>query len=151
MPAAAVSASFGALLVGTADGLVSVDLEEGTATWLDDTLQATPGSITVDALGDAWAIDDGDLYRYRTGEPVSFASDVKPFFQNHCTSCHDAALDGAPLLDLADYSVAEERALTILSRLRAVGVSPMPPANAEILTAQDYSVVTRWVASGKNP
>jgi hypothetical protein len=151
LPALAVSASFGALLVGTAAGLVDVDLDEGTATWLDDDVAALPGSITVDALGDAWAIDDGELYRYRTGEPVSFASDVEPFFEQHCTSCHDQGLEGAPVLVLTDYSVAEDRALTILSRLRAVGVSPMPPANTEILTAQDYSVVTRWVASGKNP
>ena len=76
---------------------------------------------------------------------------MKPFFEQHCTSCHDEGLEGAPLLDLTDFAVADERALTILSRLRAVAVSPMPPANAEILTAQDYSVVTRWVASGKNP
>lgn len=150
-PVLAVSASFGELLVGNAEGLIAVDLEKNASTWLDEALAVEPGSIAVDALGDAWAIDAGDLYRYRTGEPVSFDTDVKPFFENHCTSCHDTGLDGAPLLDLADFGVAEERALTILGRLRAVGVSPMPPANTEILTAQDYSVVTRWVASGKNP
>jgi hypothetical protein len=143
-----VSAAFGSLVAITEAGLVVVD-EDGALEIGE--IASARGGVAVDATGDAWAIDGGELFRYATGEPVSFSGDVRPFFVDHCTSCHTTGEEGAPIIDLEEYDVAKDRGPVILSRLRAIGVSPMPPANVEILTAAEYGVVSRWIASGMKP
>lgn len=148
-PVLAVNTAFGATIAVVDGTLVSVEADEARA--IDDLGEAAAHGVAVDANGDAWVIDGAKLYRYPTGRPISFESDVRPFFEAHCTSCHDGGKDGAPKFDLSSYVVAKSKAELVLHRLRGVGVAPMPPANVEVLTAADFAVVTRWVGGGTKP
>jgi hypothetical protein len=146
----AVSAAFGGVFATTATQLLSVG-DEG-ATVLGDLTQASLGGLATDANGDAWVIDDGNLVHYKSGDPVSFVKDVKPFFAAHCASCHKAGLQGAPKHDFEDFATAEEYASTIARKLTAPsGLGVMPPASVETLRASDYAVVIRWIGSGQAP
>jgi hypothetical protein len=57
----------------------------------------------------------------------------------------------SPVINLADYPTAQSYATTIVKRLKAEGIAPMPPANTEVLSAADYAVVLKWVAGGMQP
>jgi len=86
----------------------------------------------------------------KTGAPVSFATDIRPFFAAHCATCHEPGAKNAPFVDLLSYESAKQLAPSIVKRLR--GELPvMPPASLEILTAADFAVVIRWVDSGLLP
>jgi len=130
-------------------GLVEVDADGARA--LGEIATPAAHGVAVDANGDAWAVDGEGLYRYRTGRPVSFETDVRPFFAEHCTPCHTEGKQGAPKFDLESYEVATARADLILRRLRGVDIAPMPPTSVEVLTAADYAAVTRWVGGGLKP
>lgn len=107
--------------------------------------------LAIDAAGDTFAASSSLLRRYKTGKPVSFDADVKPFFSAHCMSCHRGGTSGARAINFEDYETAKQNAGNALNRMNAVGVAPMPPSNVETLSAADYAVVTRWVGGGMAP
>jgi mono/diheme cytochrome c family protein len=146
-PVLAVAASFGAVVAATQKSLVRIDAA-GAVRLVD--LPEPPPALAVDGQGDTWALESGKVVRHITGAPVSFESDVKPFLDAHCMSCHASGAGGAPVVDFLDYEVAKERASTIVKRLKGEG-SVMPPVTVEVLTAADYAVVIRWVAGGLLP
>jgi cytochrome c5 len=148
VPALAVAASYGSVLVTTAADLLSVDATGSTK--VGDVTGAVARGLAADADGDAWVIDASGLSRYETGSPVSFAKDVAPFMTAHCASCHAGGTQGAPKHDFTDYATAKGLADTLVKKLEApAGMGVMPPT--EKLTAADYAVVTRWVAGGAAP
>jgi hypothetical protein len=148
LPIRAVDASYGAAIAVTATDVVSLD---GEAPTIIGEAGSESSSTGVDATGDVWVASAEGLFHHRTGKPVSFATDVKPFFETHCQTCHDAGKTSAPDRDYTDYDIAFELADEIVSRLRASDATTMPPPNEEVLTAADYAVVTRWVAQGALP
>jgi hypothetical protein len=144
----AVDASYGAAIAVTASDVVSLDGESPTI--IGEAGKDT-SSTSVDANGDVWVASADGLFHHRTGKPVSFATDVKPFFQAHCQTCHDPGKTSAPDRDFSDYDIVLPLADEIVTRLRASDATTMPPPNEEVLTAADYAVVTRWVAQGALP
>lgn len=146
----AVTAAYGGVYALVGDSLVQID---GDAARIVGTAAgAAPAQgIAVDSNGDLWATAGGALARHATGRPVSFARDVKPFFDRHCGSCHETGSGGAPVHHFGDYEIAKAKSAVIVQRLKAQGAPPMPPTNVEILTSRDYSVVVRWVAGGMQP
>jgi hypothetical protein len=151
-----VSAAYGTVLAVTATQLVQIINNVPTA---EATLtQGQAGrSVAVDTNGDGWLLDQGQLAHILTGKPVSYATDVKPFFDKHCTVCHwtspsGTTANGAPATDFDDYATAVGKAPLAIQRLEGDGYSPMPPATAnDPLTAADYAVVVRWVGGGYQP
>ena len=107
--------------------------------------------LQVDAAGDTFALDAAVLIKLATGQPVSFATDVKPFMAAHCNSCHLTGAQSSPIINFNDYAVTKTYAPLVIKRLKAEGVAPMPPANSEVLSAADYAVVLKWVAGGMQP
>ena len=145
----AVAAAFGRLMVIAKDQLVRI---EGSEVQSIQTLAApSDHGLALDAQGDAWVLDGAQLFRVHSGAPVSFETNAKPFFTAHCMGCHRTGTNHAPVLNLESFPVAKQYASTIITRLRAVGTSPMPPPNVEVLNASDYAVVTRWVGGGMQP
>jgi len=145
-----VSAAFGSVVAETSQWLVHVD-PSGAAT-LGSAASPRPGlGVAVDANGDTWSADQGKLFRVLTGRPVSYASDVKPFFDRHCMSCHRTGTLGAPVRNFDDFETAKSYSALIARRLQAIGIPPMPPAYVETLTAADYAVVIRWIGGGLQP
>jgi hypothetical protein len=148
LPVLAVDASYGAAIVVTPSDVVSLDGETPT---IIGEAGSESKSTGVDANGDVWVASSDGLFHHRTGKPVSFATDVKPFFETHCQTCHDVGKSSAPDRNYTDYDIAVQLADEIVSRLRASDATTMPPPNEEVLTAADYAVVTRWVAQGALP
>ena len=145
-----VSAAFGSVVAETSQWLARVD-PNGAAT-LGSAASPRPGlGVAVDANGDTWSADEGKLFRVLTGRPVSFESDVKPFFDRHCMSCHRTGSLGAPVRNFDDFETAKSYYALIARRLQAIGVPPMPPAYVETLTAADFAVVIRWIGGGLQP
>lgn len=144
-----VTAAYGSLVVGTASELYA--LEPAGVFHLGSVAGLTPRGVAIDANGDTFAAGTAGMLRFKTGKPVSFATDVKPFFTQHCMSCHQTGINGAPAINFTDYETARTWSAEALKRLNAVSVSPMPPTSAETLTAADYAVVTRWVGGGMAP
>lgn len=143
----AVAASFGTVALATKTGLF--EIQDSSPVHLAD-LEGDPAGVAVDAQGDIWASEGGAVIRHVTGAPVSFEKDVKPFFSEHCMSCHAEGTAGAPKVDFLSYDTAKEKATTVVKRLQGDG-SVMPPVNIEVLTSADYAVVTRWVSGGLLP
>jgi len=152
----AVGSAFGSVYVATATQLLSLD---GSTAHVQATLaQGQAGrSIAVDTNGDAWVIDQGQLAHFLTGKPVSYATDVKPFFDQHCTVCHwtsssGTTANGAPATDFDDFATAVSIAPLAINRMEANGYLPMPPPTAnDPLTPTDYAVVIRWAGGGYQP
>jgi hypothetical protein len=152
----AVSAAYGTVLAVTATSLVEIsnNVPTGVATL---TQGAAGRSVAVDTNGDGWVLDQGQLAHFLTGKPVSYASDVKPFFDKHCTVCHwttpaGTTANSAPATDWDDYATAKSLAPLAILRMEGSGYTPMPPATAnDPLTAADYAVVIRWVGGGYQP
>src|SRR6185436_19148319 len=94
-------------------------------------------SLATDSAGAVWLAEDGKLFRLETGGVTSYATDAKPFFQAHCTTCHKTGAQAAPIIDWETYATAVQYAPRALVRLQAQGIAPMPPANTEVLTASD--------------
>jgi hypothetical protein len=145
-----VSAAFGSIVAETSQWLARID-PSGAAT-LGSSAAPVPGrGIAIDANGDTWSADEGKLFRVLTGKPVSFASDVTPFFDRHCMSCHRTGALGAPVRNFDDFETAKSYSVLIARRLQAISIPPMPPAYVETLTAADYAVVIRWIGGGLQP
>ncbi len=144
----AVGAAYGAAMAVTDSALVSLETT-GPKSIGDAAKDAS--SVGVDANGDVWVAGADGLFHHKTGKAVSFATDVKPFFDAHCQKCHDVGASSAPDRDFTDYDIAHDLGADIVARLRATDATTMPPPNSEVLTASDYAVVTRWVAQGLLP
>lgn len=144
----AVNASYGSAVAVTDTDVVSL---VGDAPNVIGEAGANASSVGADANGDVWVASTEALFHHRTGKAVSFATDVKPFFETHCQTCHDAGKTSAPDRNFTDYDIALQLSEEIVSRLRASDSTTMPPPNEEVLTAADYAVVTRWVAQGALP
>jgi len=155
-PVLSVSAANGAVLAVTSQQLVQLSssgpvaiagLDGGQAGW----------SVAADQNGDGWVIDQGQLLHVRSGQAVSFARDVKPFFDKHCTVCHwtsssGTTANGAPPTNFDDYATAQGVAPTALKRLEADGTTPMPPPSFnDPLAPSDYAVVIQWIEQGYPP
>lgn len=126
---------------------------EASAVVLADIAQPWPDSLARDLSGDVWFIDGTSVARLSTSvapAPPSFATDVKPFVQAHCASCHASGARYAPVIDFENYGVSKTWAQTSLRRITDT-LSPMPPASAEILTPAQYDVFVRWVDGGLLP
>lgn len=132
---------------------------EGKVARLEGTTFKTFGTVAaprarglqVDAAGDTFALDGASLIKLATAKPTSFATDVKPFFAAHCNTCHVDRPTENPPIDFGSYEVAKSWSVTVVKRLKAEGITPMPPANTEVLSAADYAVVLKWVAGGMQP
>ena len=107
--------------------------------------------LTIDSHGAVFAVDGAVLARLSSDRPVSFATDVKPFMNAHCQSCHATGLQYAPIRAFDTLEVSSQYADLIIKRLKADGTAPMPPPNSEVLTPDQYAVVLRWVQGGKQP
>ena len=145
----AVSSAFGAVFAATSTALIAIT-SKGPE--LVAKPEAPVTALATDANGDLWSLEGDKIFHHATGAPVSFAKDVLPFIEQHCARCHQTGQNGAPKLDYENYDIAKMYASLMVTRLGAApdeGV--MPPATAETLTAEDYAVVTRWVASGLSP
>lgn len=139
----------GAVLI-SAGGKVA-RLEAGVFKTFGELAAPRARGLQVDAAGDTFALDGAVLVKLATGRPTSFATDVKPFMAAHCNTCHVAGTTGSPVIDFGDYATAKTYSATVLKRLKAEGIAPMPPANTEVLFAADYAVVLKWVAGGMQP
>jgi len=145
-----VSAVYGSLLAATSQSVLQV--QASSSSKVSSAAGPARGrALSVDTNGDSWVADQGKLYRLLTGKPVSFAADVRPFFDQHCMVCHRTGAQGAPVHDFDDFETAKSFSSLIARRLQALGVPPMPPPSAETLTAADYAVVIRWVGGGLQP
>jgi cytochrome c5 len=145
-----VTAAYGSVLAVTATSLVSVTDKEASIVGTVATPQAL--SIATDGDGDAWLVDGAGVGRFKTGAPVSFATDVAPFMKAHCTACHKDGTNGAPPHDFTTYDESKKLGGSIAKKLRAPeGMGEMPPVATEKLAASDYAAVTRWVAGGMLP
>ena len=152
MPGLAVSsvaAAAGLVIASTDTDLFS--LESSGAVRIAAHSGVLTRGLAIDGAGDTFAATATTLRRFKTGLPASFAADVKPFFSAHCMACHRAGLNGARTINFEDYETAKLNAGNVLNRLNAIGISPMPPATSETLSAADYAVVTRWVGGGMAP
>ncbi len=145
----AVSSAYGAVFAATATSLIAITSKGPELLAKPD---APVVALATDANGDLWSLEGDKIYHHATGAPVSFAKDVVPFIKQHCASCHQTGQNGAPKLDYENYDIAKKYASLMVTRLGAApNEGVMPPVTAETLTAEDYAVVTRWVASGLSP
>ncbi|HYX92481.1 MAG TPA: cytochrome c [Myxococcaceae bacterium] len=142
----AVAARSGAVLL-TSNGR-GLTLAASVATILGET---TSKMVAIDGKGDGWVAEDGALIQLKTGAPVSFAAEVRPFFEGHCNGCHATGANAAPIIHWDDYDTARQFALAASRRLQADGVPPMPPANVEVLSPRDFTAVVRWIQGGMQP
>lgn len=146
----AVSAAYGSVIAETSQWLVRIDAS-GAAQFGSAGGVPPVGGVAVDANGDTWSAGQDKLFRVLTGKPVSFAGEVRPFFDLHCMFCHRTGAQGSPVRNFDDFDTAKSLSALILRRLEASGIQPMPPAYVETLTAADYAVVIRWIGGGLQP
>lgn len=155
---AAASAPAAANIVDVEGALVSTDTQvlhvtAASAVILSDVAQPWPDSLGKDATGDVWFLDGTKVSRLTTSitpPPPSFATDVKPFFTQHCRSCHATGANYAPQIDFETYATARTWAQASLRRITDT-LSPMPPVATETLTPAQYEIVVRWVDGGLLP
>jgi cytochrome c5 len=145
----AVSAAYGSLYAAAGGKLMLVDAAGPKSLLALGAVSAR--GLSTDSTGNVWMAEDGKLYRIETGGVTSYATDAKPFFVAHCASCHKTGAQGAPVIDWESYATAVQYGPRALIRLQAQGVAPMPPATAEVLTATDFAVITKWVGGGMKP
>lgn len=128
---------------GRADGqLIRLEKDAATAFTVDAAMQG----FAVDLLGDLWLPNGAKLLRLKAAEakPVSFATGLKPWLQQHCTVCH------------ADFAEAAPFALKAEAALFRVSTGDMPrctggvpcPANQRLT---DTTLLEQWIRTGKEP
>ncbi len=139
----------------------------GTTVWvaIGDTLaelagsqlrQSASGTIPSDAelvgsaSGDVWVRQAGTLSRF--GKESSAAADlvlwqktVLPMFTRLCSLCHLPG--GSASIDLSTYASWSTRRALINQRVLVGKPSPMPPAGAGKLTADEQAALKTWLAS----
>lgn len=139
------------VLVSTSTQLLQT--HGGTTVVLADLSSPKPHALARTADGDTFTLDGTTLVRLTTTvDPMapSFESDVKPFMQAHCTSCHTSGASYAPIIDFTKYAAAKTYAARTVARLQSTS-APMPPATSEVLTPAQYDVVVRWTQEGMLP
>lgn len=100
-----------------------------------------PRWATVDAQGDVWVASGTDLTHWLVGEPLSFATDVRPIMTDHCARCHATGIEGAPSIDFEDYDVASARVDRIVARMQE---GTMPPSGEPDVPVDQLQVVVDW-------
>ena len=139
----------------------------GTAVWvaIGDTLaelagtelrQSPTGTIAADAQlvgspsGEVWVLQSGALRRFGK-EPVDGADQVLwqktvlPIFTRLCSLCHLPG--GSSGIDLSTYPSWAARRALVNQRVIIGKPSPMPPAGAGKLTADEETALKTWLAS----
>jgi uncharacterized membrane protein len=98
-------------------------------------------------------------------EPVSFAADVKPLLDQHCTGCHVAGQAGYETSGLATDSYAAlmkgtkfgpvivagdsfNSTLVVLVEGRADPSINMPHGSLRELNSEEVAIIRRWIDSG---
>ncbi len=135
----------GAAWVMTADSLLRLD---GDAL----TKFARPTGtdrLAIDRLGDVWTAKASTLVRVKagvSGAATSFATELKPWLQMHCNSCH---------ADFGDVVAFKPKAESALQRVRT---GDMPRCNGGVpcsadqhLKPEQYAVLEAWIRGGKQP
>jgi hypothetical protein len=112
-----------------------------------------PAGLSLMKSGRIYALDANVLVQFGSDDVVvpktSFATDVVPFVNAHCMTCHRAQV---PVRAFDTLGVATVYADDIVNRLQSLGnKSPMPPPDREVLSAAQYDVFLRWVNEGKLP
>jgi len=105
--------------------------------------------LTIDRIGDLWTANGASLLRIKAGAggaAATFATDLKPWLQQRCTSCHG---------DFADVVAFAPKAESALQRVRT-GDMPrctggVPCAKELWLQPADYAVLEGWIRGGKQP
>jgi hypothetical protein len=131
--------------VVTADALIRIDGDQATS-------YARPAgtqSLAVDRIGDLWTAKASTLVRVQAGAgsaEAKFATDLKPWLQQRCTSCH---------ADFADPVAFSPKAESALQRVRT-GDMPrctggVPCPQTQWLMPADYAVLEGWIRGGKQP
>lgn len=151
--------------------IVDLDVSNGTTTVVTDSAvlelsstgstvlttlaRAWPDAFARDGAHDAWVIDGAQVIKLGTSltqPPPSFATEVKPFMQAHCATCHATGARYAPVEDFTSLALARQKANAIIDRITESDLGRvMPPPDTEVLTAAQYDVVVRWVAGGMLP
>ena len=137
------------LLTAAVDGsLVRVD--GAGARKVGQAAVAQAGGVVHDSHGDTFAIDGAKLVRFVT--PISFAADIVPLLQQHCTRCHLPGGSQTQVeIDLLNHSFASANAQLLLNRLNG-NPTLMPPLSAnDVLSANDIALLGRWIDGGKLP
>ena len=106
--------------------------------------------LAVDQLGDVYAASATGLARASSGavaDVTTFSQDILPWIDTHCAVCH-----GNQTQDFRTYDVFRSVASDALTRVRSGdmprcegGVRCAPEDN---LSADDYSVLERWIRAG---
>ncbi len=107
--------------------------------------------VRVDAEGRTWVLGVERLWALQTAPPVSFDATVKPLLAEKCQGCHADGSGNSPVLALTDYATAKALSARISARITATNSSPMPPASAGTLTAQEVGAVLQWISGGMAP
>ena len=76
--------------------------------------------------------------------PVSFAKELKPWLQKHCTACH------------ADYAEPTPFGLKAEAALFRVGTGDMPRCTGGVpcpsgMRLDDTTLLEQWIRTGKQP
>lgn len=106
--------------------------------------------LAVDNFGDVWTADGDALDRRSTGTAgaaATFAEDVLPWIQEHCSMCHMNQTQ-----NFEDLDVFREVAEPALARVRS---GDMPRCegglrcpNEQRLQQDDYAVLEQWIRAG---
>lgn len=151
-PVRSVSAYPSGALVLVGDQVVQVE-EGATGTWTGTALgKVAPetSSVASDTDGNVWVSAPGATNFFPLGKIVSFETDVKPIMTDKCMGCH-AKADKAPVLAFDQYAVAQERAASIVDRVKSVDKLMPPPSAGNPLSVEQVRVIVRWSSGGARP
>jgi hypothetical protein len=142
---------------GTTDILVNVELEQPTSGGSNPpptppTGGGTPPSNpppTPPTGGGTPPVNPPNPPPTGGGDPnaTSFARDIKPIFEAHCTECHHS---GAQTPDLTSRGASEAAFEKIVSRIEGSS-KPMPPAPRDKVTANELEKLRSWKTQGFRP
>lgn len=109
-----------------------------------------PGEVALhpSESGDVWLRADGNLRRFSSGgdeqaDSSRWERDVQPLFATYCKLCHLPG--GSAGIDLSTYRSWTTRRALIEQRVLLAKPSPMPPAGAGVLTAQEKATLKGWI------
>lgn len=95
---------------------------------------------------------DGSAELIDASEPIdpnarSYARDVLPILEEHCTECHHEGRQPDFTALPADRALRE----VIADRILARAVNAMPPSPREAIGAQDLMIIEAWKRDGVQP
>jgi mono/diheme cytochrome c family protein len=109
-----------------------------------------PGEVALHPAqnGDIWRRTDCSLRRFSAGgdeqaDQARWEREVQPLFARYCMLCHLPG--GSAGIDLSTYRSWALRRPSIDQRVLQGKPSPMPPAGAGVLTAQEKETLKGWV------